>query len=415
MRKPLFPRTLGLCLTLLASAVLSLPGFSGAAAPAGAPTWTATSTHTSDVLAAVAYGGGQWVAVGPQGGVFISTDSLTWNPQSRYRPFRSITYDGGKWLAVYGYSVYTSVDLNSWRQVNLAPYGNLSLQHIAACTACAMQAVAVGTSAADSLYTFDGTSWTGVDSSSAVQLYSVTEHGGTYVAVGPSTVMTSTDGGNSWQVITAPFASDLLNDVTYGGGQFVAVGQRGVNQGAVFTSPDGLAWTGQPVPSGTPDLLNVASSGAGYVASGADGALYGSSDGTTWGPEYPGTSTFPYDAITYADHRYVAVGPAGWILTQSTNAILGSLAVTHGALTPTFSPDTTQYTEGVPHSVSSVAVIPTASDPAATVTVDGTYVASSSTSGEISLHVGSNDISVLVTAPNKRTTRTYTLTVNRAP
>ena len=80
---------------------------------------------------------------------------------------------------------------------------------------------------------------------------------------------------SSWNAGAALGTNDLRG-VTYGT-TFVAVGAGG----ALFTSPDGIAWTQlKPVVAG--DLNAVLYSVGTYVAIGAGGAILGSADGVTW-------------------------------------------------------------------------------------------------------------------------------------
>ena len=93
----------------------------------------------------------------------------------------------------------------------------------------------------------------------------------------------------------------------------------------------------------------------------------------------------------------------------STDATLSLLS-----LSPTnisnFASGTTRYSMGVAHSVT---VTPTANHAAATITVNGRAVASGSGQA-VSVNVGRNAITILVTAQDGNTTKTYTVTVNRA-
>jgi len=98
----------------------------------------------------------------------------------------------------------------------------------------------------------------------------------------------------------------------------------------------------------------------------------------------------------------------------SSDATLSSLTISSGTLTPAFAPGTTSYTVGVPNSMSSVTIIPTANESHATIKVNGTAVVSGSASGDISLSVGDNTILIQVTAQDGTTTATYTVTVNRS-
>ena len=101
----------------------------------------------------------------------------------------------------------------------------------------------------------------------------------------------------------------------------------------------------------------------------------------------------------------------------SNDATLSALTVSDGtnavALAPAFAAATTEYTASVANAVASVTVTPTVNDSKATVTVAGSAVNSGSTSGAVSLDVGSNAIAIVVTAPDA-TTKTYTVTVTRA-
>ncbi|WP_167434103.1 cadherin-like beta sandwich domain-containing protein [Paenibacillus silvae] len=94
------------------------------------------------------------------------------------------------------------------------------------------------------------------------------------------------------------------------------------------------------------------------------------------------------------------------------DADLSGLSLSSGTLSPTFTAGTTSYTANVANSVSSLAITPTVSDSAATVTVNGLSVPSGTTSNPIGLNMGSNSITVVVTAENG-TTKTYTVTVTR--
>ena len=109
----------------------------------------------------------------------------------------------------------------------------------------------------------------------------------------------------------------------------------------------------------------------------------------------------------------------------SSNADLGGLTASGAAnasgpfsaftLTPAFSASTTSYTATVVNTVTHAKLTPTVADTGrATVTVGGTDVPSGSASEAISLSVGSNSITVQVTAQDS-TTKDYTVTVTRQP
>src|SRR5262245_11016432 len=98
----------------------------------------------------------------------------------------------------------------------------------------------------------------------------------------------------------------------------------------------------------------------------------------------------------------------------STNANLSALSMSVGTLSPAFSSATTAYSASVSNATSSITVTPTVADATATVKVNGVTVASGSASAAQNLIVGANPISVVVTAGDASTTKTYTVTVTRA-
>jgi hypothetical protein len=94
------------------------------------------------------------------------------------------------------------------------------------------------------------------------------------------------------------------------------------------------------------------------------------------------------------------------------DANLSNLLLSAGTISPPFNPSTINYTLTVSNATTSTTVMPTAEDPAATITVNGEAVVSGGTSSSISLNVGSNTINTAVTAQDG-TTKTYTVTVVR--
>ncbi len=98
----------------------------------------------------------------------------------------------------------------------------------------------------------------------------------------------------------------------------------------------------------------------------------------------------------------------------SSNANLSNLILSSGALSPAFAAATTSYTASVANGVTSITVTPTSADVNSTITVNGNPVTSGSPSGSITLNVGSNTITTIVTAQDAVTTKTYTVNVTRA-
>jgi cadherin-like protein len=98
----------------------------------------------------------------------------------------------------------------------------------------------------------------------------------------------------------------------------------------------------------------------------------------------------------------------------STDASLASMTLSVGTLAPAFSGNTLIYTASVPNTASTISITPTTTQSAATVQVNNATVVSGSASTPISLVVGPNTITTIVTAQDGTTTQTYTLVVTRA-
>lgn len=100
----------------------------------------------------------------------------------------------------------------------------------------------------------------------------------------------------------------------------------------------------------------------------------------------------------------------------ATSANLLNLSVVNGRqilpIVPNFNKDTLSYTLSVENSIASIAVIPTAEDTNASIKVNGVIVNSGARSGNITLNVGSNMITVQVT-PQIGDIKTYNVTVTR--
>ncbi len=98
----------------------------------------------------------------------------------------------------------------------------------------------------------------------------------------------------------------------------------------------------------------------------------------------------------------------------NADATLKALAVDTGKISPGFSSGRTNYSVYLPHGTDAIRIIPTASDPGAAVTVNGSAVAGGQASGPIHLDVGRNLIRVEVTAQDGKTKKSYTVKAIRA-
>jgi hypothetical protein len=115
-----------------------------------------------------------------------------------------------------------------------------------------------------------------------------------------------------------------IRDISPGGPGLVAVGSH-EEQAAVWTSPDGLAWTRVPDDPTVFDIhphtefsemTSVAALGDGLVAVGSKGgvaAVWISHDGVSWTDVTDGLDVTDYEVMT----RVIAGGPGVVILSQN--------------------------------------------------------------------------------------------------
>ena len=143
---------------------------------------------------------------------------------------------------------------------------------------------------------------------------------GLFVAVGFSSVMTSSDGIN-WTSRTAA-ANNFWNCVTYGNGLFVAVASTmndiyiNTTTLRVMTSPDGITWTGRTTPSDGADFRCITYGNSLFVAASRYNVIT-SPDGITWTSRT--SISQKWGGVTYGNSVYVAVtqGTVSYVMTSS--------------------------------------------------------------------------------------------------
>jgi len=240
-------------------------------------TWTKVREQTPWLTGGVTYGGGQFVAVGLKGAVVTSPDGVAWTEQTTgiwpKVGLEGIAYGAGQFVAYSGGVVLTSPDGVTWTK-----YEPLEL-----------------------LVWFDELAWGGGQFVAAVTSY----EGGLISGRISYRILTSPQGA-TWTTRSVGWS---FNDMAYGAGQFVAVG----DYGEIRTSPDGVTWTTQ-TPGACEELWDVIYAGQ-FVAVGRDGAILTSPDGLTWWSRESGTSLFHtvLTGVAHGNGQFVAVGSQPWI------------------------------------------------------------------------------------------------------
>lgn len=163
-----------------------------------------------------------------------------------------------------------------------------------------------------------------------------------WVGVGAWGFRSSTRDGMTWNTTLNPeqgndHTPDLLRDVGYGNGVFIAVG--GDRNAMVMRSTDGVAWTEDHHPGEGQWKGGVAYGGGRWVAVGGVGTnMYSDDDGETWTDNSERLPAAGRD-IHWGNGRFVAVGDGGMIasstdgLTWSDHTQVGAVglgSVTYG-------------------------------------------------------------------------------------
>ncbi|MFI5137553.1 MAG: cadherin-like beta sandwich domain-containing protein, partial [Sphingobacteriales bacterium] len=252
-------------------------------------------------------------------------------------------------------------------------------------------------------------------------------------------------------VYVADYGGSAVKEVPVGGGTPVVLGSGFSTPFSVAVDPEGNVYVADfgnnavkeiPAGGGAPQVLGfgfknptgVAVDGAGnlYIADYGNNAVkeIKPAGGYFIWPFLPaglslngstgiisGTPAGLSAATNYTVTAYNAAGgvPATVNIKVIENTNLASLKLSSGTLTPVFAAGTTSYAASVANTITSITATPTTADVLATVTVNGIEVTSGSASAGIPLTVGPNVISTVVTARDGVTTKTYTVTVSRAP
>lgn len=274
-------------------------------------------------MSALAYNAGTYVAAGYQG-VYSSADAAHWTkqfagPQTKF--WSCVIPGGGRNVALGGSGALVAATGGAWPD-SLVTTGVFP----AFGRGCGAYANGVYVSAGSFLnWSNDGKTWTAAvinGGASSFGMTSVAWTGSKFVALQHNgAVLTSSD-GKTWDPVSASFPAGTIElerngsftgAMITGGNSLVAWGTL---NGAplIMTSADGVTWTQATFHNvaSTDVIVSLAYSGGGYAGIGtkADGStlILTSSDGQDWTGVSSTMNGVDWDAITWGNNEYLAVG-----------------------------------------------------------------------------------------------------------
>jgi hypothetical protein len=179
-------------------------------------------------------------------------------------------------------------------------------------------------------YSSNGTTWTASTGNSNFIINGII-YGTRFVAVGYGYdgIINYSSDGTSWSNVTdTTFGESDIEDVAYGGGRYVAVGENG----KIAYSTNGTSWTAATDSTfGTADYTSTIygiTYGAGkFVVVGSGGKIAYSTNGTTWTAVDDSKLTGTINGITYGGpagkEKFIAVGSSlsSYQIAYSTDGI----------------------------------------------------------------------------------------------
>jgi hypothetical protein len=273
-------------------------------------TWSLAAGPMPYAGGQVAYGNGLFVTVGQNqqgnGVIATSTDGLLWKTESytASNRFHGVAFGLGNFVAVgEAGEVATSTDGHAWVKRNVGVTDRLNGVYFV------NGRFFILGSGGTLLVSADAVTWTPIDLDFpffSTDLHAITYAAGKYVLVGSGNILASTDGVN----FDGVFSDNrfVFQGVTYGAGRFLAVGANffTANSGGIVTSTDGSKWTVQSADQYA-NLNNVAF-GDQFVIVGDRGTVLTSPAGTNFTNQSIGETRGYLGAVQGTNDVWVVTG-----------------------------------------------------------------------------------------------------------
>ncbi|HSN17767.1 MAG TPA: hypothetical protein VLV87_06110 [Gammaproteobacteria bacterium] len=255
----------------------------------------------------------------------VAAHATTWKSVYSTVATRGIASNGHVYVAAATNGIWTSSDLKTWTRASL-PSGAGAFYDEVIWDGSRFLAAGFGI-----ISSTDGATWTTVYQPNGDQLFGLSVMGGIYVAVGAHNLILDSTDGKSWHKVSSGLTEASGHTLVFAGIgndgiQFVASGEDYTgttvltsSADLILTSPDGVTWTSQTVPSSGNGFIgttanSVAIGGSAYFAGGFL-AGYSSADGVTWSLDdisgalaNPNANEWLFNRAAYLNGQFLAIG-----------------------------------------------------------------------------------------------------------
>ena len=272
--------------------------------------WVLMGASGLEGVHSLIYRNGNWVAGDSRGRIHISRDSVIW--RSLQTPTTStlaqIEEKDGRWIAVVKYGgLLASADGIEWMACTLPP------KTVVTSVAPLSTGWLALTANEDLLQSDSGTDWHPATQAPPDRLSSLTGSGPGVMAVSTVGNFLFTEDARHWTLVPGSYSANQFHACAFGRNTFVAVG----NSMALFTSPDGVAWTPRSA-LGALTLSDVTWTGREFIAAGSQGIVITSPDGQYWTRSDFGRDTPLIRVVSGNKDTALLFGNSGWNRVRSS-------------------------------------------------------------------------------------------------
>lgn len=246
--------------------------------------WTSLVLPTNANFYGVSFVGSRFVATGDSGLIMSSPDGVSWtlqdsslpNQTSDSYPLGGVAFGNGVFVAMnrlLGAYCLVSTNGANWTKTLVAPTNSfVEMDRVHFYNGLFIAGGIVNNGAI--LTSTSGTNWTVTPSPVSNTINDVAYGAGVWVAVGDLATIISSTNALTWRKANVPASLSSahinLHGITYHDGTFISVGSAG----KVITSQDGISWNIRNTPATNHDLNSIALGNGRMVTVGTHGTIW---------------------------------------------------------------------------------------------------------------------------------------------